>query len=147
MIIQEVNFRRVWSGLITTPGSNQYLVFGSNPEGRHNMGVALIARLKWGAIYGVAEGKQGDSYAIVTKDLSCRMHPSISEDRIKSQIAKLYDYARNNPREEGIVGYSGHGRNLNGYTSWQMAAMYGHIEVPINIVFEEAFNSMVFHGR
>ena len=45
-------------------------VFGSNTEGRHGAGAALYARQHHGAIYGQARGLQGNSYAIVTKDLS-----------------------------------------------------------------------------
>jgi hypothetical protein len=43
-------------------------VFGSNLAGRHGKGAALFARQHYGAIYGQAEGLQGDSYAIPTRD-------------------------------------------------------------------------------
>lgn len=45
-------------------------VFGSNTEGRHGKGAAYTAKIHYGAIYGQARGLQGESYAIVTKDLS-----------------------------------------------------------------------------
>jgi hypothetical protein len=43
-------------------------VFGSNLAGRHGRGAALEAAQKWGAVYGVGEGRTGDSYALPTKD-------------------------------------------------------------------------------
>jgi len=43
-------------------------VFGSNLAGRHGKGAALHAKKYYGAIQGVGEGLQGQSYAIPTKD-------------------------------------------------------------------------------
>lgn len=43
-------------------------VFGSNLAGRHGKGSALHAKLNYGAIYGQGIGRQGNSYAIPTKD-------------------------------------------------------------------------------
>lgn len=42
-------------------------VFGSNLLGKHGKGAALCAFKEHGAIYGQAEGMQGNSYAIPTK--------------------------------------------------------------------------------
>ena len=43
-------------------------VFGSNLAGRHGAGAARFARTHRGAIYGLGVGRQGNSYAIPTKD-------------------------------------------------------------------------------
>ena len=43
-------------------------VFGSNLAGRHGKGAAKYAVQAYGAIYGQGEGRQGQSYAIPTKD-------------------------------------------------------------------------------
>ena len=72
--------------------SNQIFVFGSNTQGRHGKGSALVARLNFGAIYGQAYGLQGQSYAIVTKDLTKKIHPSVSILSIIDQINKLYEF-------------------------------------------------------
>lgn len=48
--------------------STPIFVFGSNLAGRHGAGAAKWALLNRGAIYGVGDGRQGDSYAIPTKD-------------------------------------------------------------------------------
>lgn len=51
-------------------------VFGSNTEGRHGAGAAKFAAQWMGAICRQAEGLQGQSYAIPTKDLrSCEPLP------------------------------------------------------------------------
>jgi hypothetical protein len=47
-------------------------VFGSNLAGRHGKGAAIWARQHRGAIYGEGSGRQGNSYAIPTKDAKLR---------------------------------------------------------------------------
>jgi hypothetical protein len=54
---------------------NEIFVFGSNRQGRHGKGSALTARNKFGAIYGQSEGLQGQSYAIITKELRKEYQP------------------------------------------------------------------------
>lgn len=66
-------------------------VFGSNREGRHGKGAALIARKRWGAVYGQHEGLQGDSYAIVTKELRPDVFPvTLQEISIGVNTFKLF---------------------------------------------------------
>lgn len=50
------------------PGAGAVLVFGSNLAGRHGKGSALLAKEEFGAVYGQAEGLQGSSYGVPTKD-------------------------------------------------------------------------------
>lgn len=91
-------------------------VFGSNSEGRHGRGSAYTARTKHGAIYGQARGLQGDSYAIVTKDLSkpkskqLRSVPLLNID-VEVQKFKLFAAKHSNwifvvmPIGCGLAGY------------------------------------------
>ena len=51
-------------------GPNDIFVFGSNTEGKHGGGAARVALNDYNAIYGQPRGLQGESYAIVTKDLN-----------------------------------------------------------------------------
>lgn len=51
---------------MTTLGPNDIFVFGSNLEGMHGGGAALIAFEKFGAIWGQGVGLQGNSYGIPT---------------------------------------------------------------------------------
>ena len=60
---------KCWTGeTITQLEPNYVFVFGSNPEGRHGAGAAKAA-LKFGAKYGIGRGLQGQTYALVTKNL------------------------------------------------------------------------------
>lgn len=52
----------------TLPQNGEVLVFGSNLAGRHGKGSALVAFEQYGAQYGIGRGRQGQSYAIPTKD-------------------------------------------------------------------------------
>ena len=106
------------------------------------MGAALIARTKFGAIYGQAEGLQGQSYAIITKDLTKRFHPSRTKEQIKDQIKKLYETALENLNKEFLIAYK-IGKNLNAYTSQEMANMFSSMDIPENIVFDEDFSKLL----
>jgi len=135
--------RKTYSGMIQNLAPNQVFVFGSNTQGKHGKGAALTAKNKFGAIYGQAEGPQGQSYAIITKDLTKNTHPSRTPEQIKEQIHNLYEYARENPDKEFLVAYSGNGTNLNAYSNQEMADMFGSEPIPNNIVFEQEFNKLI----
>jgi len=130
-----------YTGVIVKLKQNQIFVFGSNTQGRHGKGAALQAR-KFGAIYGQASGLQGQTWAIITKDLTKKVHPSISREKIREQIEELYKYAREHPELEFLIAYST-GPNLNGYTPEEMGEMFGG--PPDNIVFETNFYKLVPH--
>lgn len=85
-------------------------VFGSNLAGQHGKGAALCALRSHGAIYGQGVGRQGNSYAIPTKDAHLRTLPL---DRIAEYVAEFLEYARQNPDVDfevtkigcGLAGY------------------------------------------
>jgi hypothetical protein len=129
---------------------NGIYVYGANTEFRHGKGSALLAKDKYGAIYGQpanANPLQGRSYAIVTKNLRKKTHPSVSEQRIIDQIGKLYHVADTELKDKLLyVAYRGKTKNLNGYTSDEMAAMFAApdvIQIPTNVIFEEHFHELV----
>ena len=86
-------------------------VFGSNLAGRHGKGAALFAREEHGAIYGQAEGRQGNSYAIPTKNAGLQ---SLTLEQIKPYMHRflMYVYARPEetfeftPVDCGLAGHS-----------------------------------------
>lgn len=137
---------KTYKGKIISLNQNQIFVFGSNTQGRHGKGSSLIAIKKFNAIYGQAEGLQGQSYAIITKDLTKKTHPSRTKDQIKQQIEKLYEFANKNKDKEFYVAYSSAGFNLNAYSSQEMADMFNSFNIPINIVFEEGFSELLIKG-
>lgn len=94
-------------------------VFGSNLAGRHGKGAALYARQHHGAIYGLGVGRQGDSYAIPTKDERLRVLPL---DVIHDHVRDFIEYASANPGLQFQVTAIGTG--LAGYTHEQIAPMF-----------------------
>lgn len=73
------------------PTGNQIMVFGANREYRHGLGAALFARQKCGAIYGKG-GLQGNSYALVTKELR-KDYPPVTLDEVSNNIIDFMLFA------------------------------------------------------
>ena len=94
-------------------------VFGSNLAGRHGKGAAYFARVHHGAIYGQGYGRQGNSFAIPTKDHQLRPLPL---DRIEDYVNKFLAYAAFLPAEEFNVTRIGCG--FAGYKDEQIAPMF-----------------------
>jgi len=141
---------RTYKGRLVTLPENGVFVFGSNTEGRHGKGAALDARTYFGAEQGNANGPQGRSYAIITKDLTKTKHPSVDAVTIALQALGLYLYASQNPYKKFYVAYSGTGTNLNGYTNEEMALMFcgpHYVEIPDNIIFEEEFWKLIVNKK
>lgn len=88
-------------------------VFGSNLAGRHGKGAALYARQHHGAIYGQGIGRQGNSYAIPTKDYYLNTLPL---EEIERYVRYFLIYAEQHPELTfqvtrigcGLAGYSNH---------------------------------------
>jgi hypothetical protein len=125
-------------------------VFGSNTQGRHGKGAALVAYQRFGAIYGQSKGLQGRSYAICTKDLTKRKHPSVSKEYIRAQIGHLYYVAKKNHNLDFYIAYQANSQNLNGYTPDEMAEMFAtpilipeDNLIPENIIFEFNFYQLL----
>lgn len=74
--------------------SSLIFVFGSNLSGRHGAGAAKEALMVHGAIYGQAEGHQGFSYAIPTKD---RHLKPLSLEEINVYVQRFLTWNANNP--------------------------------------------------
>lgn len=135
-----------YSTTINALPANGIFVFGSNTEGRHGKGAALVAKQRFGAISGIPQGLCGRSYAIITKDLRQNIHPSICPDDIIAQIKELYKLAFSLPDYNFYIAYSGTKINLNGYTSDEMASFFSWVdEIPKNIVFETEFYKKVYN--
>ncbi len=130
---------------LQNPLNNDILVFGSNTQGRHGKGSALLAREKFDAIYGKAYGMQGRSYAICTKDLTVKYHPSVSKEHIIEQIGLLYKYAESRNDLNFLIVYDGIGVNLNAYSNNELAFMFSNtgISIPNNVLFQESFSNII----
>lgn len=73
---------------------NDIFVFGSNLAGIHGRGSALHARQYFGALQHVGVGRQGNAYAIPTKD---RRLKSLPLDTIALHVKDFLVYAREHP--------------------------------------------------
>ena len=94
--------------------------------GAHLGGAAATAMAKFGAIYGQAEGLQGQSYAINTMD---------GFEVMAEQVARFIEFARKHPELKFLVTEIGCG--IAGYTPGEVAPLFK--DVPENEVLPEAF--------
>lgn len=86
-------------------------VFGSNLAGRHGKGAALDAASKYGAEYGVGEGRTGNAYAIPTKDVYLKTLPL---ENIEKSYKRFWKYAKLRPDTVFLV--TPFGTGLAGYS-------------------------------
>ncbi len=107
-------------------------VFGSNLAGKHGAGSAAHAKKYYGAILGEGIGRQGNSYAIPTKDTNLKVLPL---EKIKPHVEVFYDYARAHFWESFNVVAIGCG--LAGYTPQEISPLFK--DPPENVNLPEAF--------
>lgn len=155
---------RFWTGNeVKQLKENQIFVFGSNPSGYHGAGAAKAAKEKFGAINYNGRGIQGQSYALVTKNLKPGYrerstgivyeksgYKSVSEEQITANIQELYDFARENPDKFFIVIYKNDTwpngspkKSLNGYNGEEIFNMFmAHDNKPDNIILHDSFKPL-----
>jgi hypothetical protein len=107
-------------------------VFGSNLAGRHGKGAALWAKEYRGAIYGQGAGRQGNSYAIPTKDWELRTLPL---DAIADYVEAFLAYAADHPRD--VFELTPIGCGLAGYAPATIAPMFR--KAPTNVLLPDVF--------
>lgn len=142
---------RTYKGQLTSLPNNGIFVFGSNPlgiNGNPNKGTGGAALSAY-TYFGVKQGEKmdnrlsdsGKAYGLTTVNA-----PKVpkTDSEIRSNILKLYDYARQNPTKDFYIAYTGNANksNLNGRTNRELAELFKG-EIPNNIIFEEEFNSLV----
>jgi hypothetical protein len=113
----------------------QVFVFGSNLAGRHGKGAALYARRTYGAVYGVGEGRTGNSYAIPTKGHHLEILP-LSE--IQANLIKFAAYARANPDDTFLLTPIGCG--LAGYSQEEIRPLVWRANMPSNVMLTKEWN-------
>lgn len=126
---------RVTPDNITELPPNSVFVFGSNTQGRHGRGAALLAKRKFRAIYGQARGLQGQSYAIVTKDLTKPYEDwdrSVPLSSIQKEISEFISFAEDHPQLQFLV--TKIGCSLAGYSIEEIASLFPQsCEIPNNV--------------
>lgn len=114
------------NGFITELDKGEVFVFGSNGFGAHNGGAAATAVAKFGAVYGQAEGLQGQSYAINTMD---------GFGVMAEQVERFIDFVMEHPELTFYVTEIGCG--IAGFSPEEVAPLFA--DVPENVVLPEAF--------
>jgi hypothetical protein len=146
---------------------NNIFVFGSNPEGRNSAGAAKAA-MNFGAKYGVGRGLQGNTYALVTKNLKAGFTEkatgvtyekdgfrSVSSEQISDNVKEMYDCARENPHLKFFITYQHETwpngqpkKSLNGYTSEEMwGLLTDNKDIPDNMRFHESFKKLALKNQ
>lgn len=111
-------------------------VFGSNLRGRHGKGAALTAKQKYGAIQGQAEGLQGNSYAIPTKNGILQPLPL---SQVKEGVDRFVEFAKANMFMTFEVSRVGCG--LAGFIPEQIAPLFK--DAPDNCIFADDFDEVL----
>ena len=168
MLFDRKNYK-YYKGLVPSRlPSNFIFCFGSNSTGDHGPVTAELAHKHFGAQMGVASGRQGQSYGIVTIALKKGFTDPrtgirydehfLTPDQMKRNFKDLYDYARMHPDLTFVVAYTLHkqgnprmgpAHNACGYHSFQLARFFGSCDawgIPLNIVFEDYFDRVVRKG-
>ena len=128
---------------ITKLEPNEIFVFGSNTQGRHGKGAAKLA-MSFDAKYGVAEGYQGNCYAIITKDLTKSTKYPLRW--IRAGIESFLVDANNTPSLTYLVTKIGCG--LGGYSVIEIAELFHGLDIPSNVVLPKEFHkpTMCYHN-
>lgn len=121
--------KRVSPQWITTLAADEIFVFGSNLEGLHGGGAALLAYERFGAVWGQGTGLQGKSYGIPT------MHGGI--DVIAPYVDEFIAFAREHRELKFLVTEIGCG--IAGFTVEEMAPLFRKALDEVNIYLPQRF--------
>ena len=113
-------------------------VFGSNLGGFHGADAAKFALNHKGAILRQPVGRQGQSYAIPTKDATIKH--TLPLHGIKNYVDEFIDYAKEHPDLEFQVTRIGCG--LAGLRDADIAPMFN--DDPSNCFFDEAWKHSLY---
>lgn len=116
--------QRVTPEGITHLEKNEIFVFGSNLEGAHGGGAALMAYRKFGAVWGQGVGLQGQSYGIPT------MQGGV--EKIRPYVDEFIDFARQHPELTFLVTRVGCG--IAGFLDEEIAPLFAEAHKVENIV-------------
>lgn len=120
---------RVTSNRITELKPGEIFVFGSNLEGEHGGGAALLAWRKWGAIWGQGAGLQRQTYGIPT------MHGG--PDAIQPYVDEFITFAQMHPELTFFVTEIGCG--IAGFTPEEIAPLFSRAIDVDNIYLPQRF--------
>lgn len=111
-------------------------VFGSNTDGHHGGGSAQTAFYFFGARIGQSEGRQGQSYGIVTTDF--HRPGRFPLEYIERGINRFLAYARTRPCE--VFWVTKIGTLAAGYTVSEIANLWADKSIPPNVMLPREFD-------
>lgn len=121
--------------------SNQVFVFGSNSLGYHTGGASRTARKMFGAIWGQAEGLQGQSYAIPVD-----FGKGVRKDtEVKAAVDRFMDFAREHAELFFFVTRVGCG--IAGYHDEEMAQFFKEALELKNVSLPKSFVDALGKGE
>lgn len=123
------NQKRITNNRIQELNPGEIFVFGSNLEGAHGGGAALLAFRKWGAIWGQGAGLQGQTYGIPT------MHGRVEE--IRPYVDEFIRFAKEHPELTFLVTEIGCG--IAGFRPEEIAPLFRDAVPVENIHLPERF--------
>ena len=118
---------------ITELKENEIFVFGSNLQGMHGGGAALIAYKKFGAIWGQGVGLQGQSYGIPT------MHGGV--DVIKPYVDEFIGFSKSHPELTFLVTRIGCG--IAGFRDEEIAPLFKECIEMENVCLPKSFHEYI----
>lgn len=121
--------QRITSNWIQELKPNEIFVFGSNLEGQHGGGAALLAYRKWGAVWGQGSGLQGQTYGIPT------MHGGV--EVIRPYVDEFIAFAKAHPEYTFLVTEIGCG--IAGFKPEEIAPLFQEAIPVMNICLPERF--------
>ncbi len=116
--------KRTTPEFITSLQPNEIFVFGSNLQGQHGGGAALIAYRKFGAIMGQGTGLQGQSYGIPT------MQGGV--ETIRPYVDEFIQFAKEHPEKTFLVTRIGCG--IAGFSDEDISPLFKDAQDVENIV-------------
>lgn len=121
---------RITPSQINVLESNEIFVFGSNAQGAHGGGAAYFAMQRFGAVWGIGEGLQGQSYAIPTME---------GLESLAGAIYRFTSFAREHKELDFFVTAIGCG--IAGYTPEDIAPLFFKLKTPslLNTFFPVSF--------
>ncbi len=114
----------------------EIFVFGSNARGLHMGGAARVAMEKFGAIWGVGEGLQGQSYAIPTME---------GLNSLKAAVNRFSEFATQHNELKFYVTAIGCG--IAGYTPEQIAPFFFDAARLRNVYLPLSFWKVIIKAR
>lgn len=112
---------------------NEIFVFGSNLSGHHKSGAAKAAMEKFGAVWGIGSGLQGQSYAIPTT--------SGNIETIKTYVDKFIEFAKANKNLTFLVTRIGCGHV--GFKDEDIAPLFQEALGVSNILLPKSFADLI----